>query len=134
MRLTSRTAIAARVNAIAARVNAIAVRVHALAVRVHAIAVRVHAIAVRVNAIAARVNAIAARVNAIAVRVHASAPLTAVLLKTSQSKSVRHEESLRTLRQASRCNQTTSRNVPSVFGRNLQCEPVRNVDTREECH
>jgi hypothetical protein len=23
---------------------------------------------------------------------------------------------------------------PSVFGRNLQCEPVRNVDTREECH
>jgi hypothetical protein len=24
--------------------------------------------------------------------------------------------------------------VPSVFGRNLQCEPVRNVDTREECH
>jgi hypothetical protein len=24
--------------------------------------------------------------------------------------------------------------VPSVFGRNLQCEVVRRVDTREECH
>jgi hypothetical protein len=23
---------------------------------------------------------------------------------------------------------------PSVFGRNLQCELVRKVDTREECH
>jgi hypothetical protein len=23
---------------------------------------------------------------------------------------------------------------PSVFGRNLQCQPVRGVDTREECH
>jgi hypothetical protein len=24
--------------------------------------------------------------------------------------------------------------VPSVFGRNLQCQPVRRVNTREECH
>ncbi len=24
--------------------------------------------------------------------------------------------------------------IPLVFGRNLQCEPVRGVDTREECH
>jgi len=24
--------------------------------------------------------------------------------------------------------------VPSVFGRNLQCQPVRKVNTREECH
>jgi hypothetical protein len=24
--------------------------------------------------------------------------------------------------------------VPSLFGRNLQCELVRNVETREECH
>jgi hypothetical protein len=24
--------------------------------------------------------------------------------------------------------------APSVFGRNLQCELVRKVDTREECH
>jgi hypothetical protein len=24
--------------------------------------------------------------------------------------------------------------IPSVFGRNLQCELVREVDTREECH
>jgi hypothetical protein len=24
--------------------------------------------------------------------------------------------------------------VPSVFGRNLQCQPVRRVDTQEECH
>jgi hypothetical protein len=23
---------------------------------------------------------------------------------------------------------------PSVFGRNLQCQPVRGVDSREECH
>jgi hypothetical protein len=26
------------------------------------------------------------------------------------------------------------RSVPSVFGRNLQCQPVRRVNTREECH
>jgi hypothetical protein len=24
--------------------------------------------------------------------------------------------------------------VPSVFGRNLQCQPVRGVDFLEECH
>jgi hypothetical protein len=24
--------------------------------------------------------------------------------------------------------------APSVFGRNLKCEPVRKVDNREECH
>jgi hypothetical protein len=26
------------------------------------------------------------------------------------------------------------RRLPSVFGRNLQCEQVRKVDNREECH
>jgi hypothetical protein len=24
--------------------------------------------------------------------------------------------------------------VPSVFGRNLQCQPVKRVNTREKCH
>jgi hypothetical protein len=29
---------------------------------------------------------------------------------------------------------STPSTVPSVFERNLQCQPVRGVDTREECH
>jgi hypothetical protein len=41
---------------------------------------------------------------------------------------------MRPLQGASTITATNIVHAPSVFGRNLQCQPVRGVNTREECH
>jgi hypothetical protein len=49
----------------------------------------------------------------------------------SSSENSDQKRSLCTVVQVATCVDVPT---PSVFGRNLQCEPVRKVDAREDCH
>jgi hypothetical protein len=68
-------------------------------------------------------------------KVKAPAPIVVNVVGSATSRKLLHPMKAPTPMAANASGNAISRKlVPSVFGRNLQCEPVRGVDTREECH